>query len=103
VELKFKVQKFKKILISSYQELVNSGKKYPFRPGMTVFCRDTYYFKKTMHWPFPNFQQSLPGRSIRLHFAGGNGPNQRELVFINDGGSRQKLKKQSKNWDLSDS
>jgi HlyD family secretion protein len=72
-----------KILNSSYQDLVNSGKKYPFRPGMTASVEILTTSKENaLAIPL----SAVTTREDQLDTLAGGTTKSRELVFINDGG-----------------
>jgi HlyD family secretion protein len=72
-----------KILNSSYQDLVNSGKKYPFRPGMTASVEILTTSKdNALAVPL----SAVTTREDQLDTLAGGTTKSRELVFINDGG-----------------
>jgi HlyD family secretion protein len=72
-----------KILNSSYQDLVNSGKKYPFRPGMTASVEILTTSKdNALAVPL----SAVTTREDQLDTLAGGTTRSRELVFINDGG-----------------
>jgi HlyD family secretion protein len=72
-----------KILNSSYQDLVKSGKKYPFRPGMTASVEILTTSKENaLAVPL----SAVTTREDQLDTLAGGTTKSRELVFINDGG-----------------
>lgn len=72
-----------KILNSSYQDLVKSGKKYPFRPGMTASVEILTTSKdNALAVPL----SAVTTRDNQLDTLAGGTTKSRELVFINDGG-----------------
>lgn len=72
-----------KILNSSYQDLVNSGKKYPFRPGMTASV-EILTTSKNNALAVP--LSAVTTREDQLDTLVGGTTKSKELVFINDGG-----------------
>ena len=72
-----------KILNSSYQDLVNEGKKYPFRPGMTASV-EILTTSKNNALAVP--LAAVTTRENQLDTLAGGTTKSKELVFINDGG-----------------
>jgi HlyD family secretion protein len=78
-EFKVKIR----ILNSSYQDLVNEGKKYPFRPGMTASV-EILTTSKNNALAVP--LSAVTTRDNQLDTLAGGTTKSKELVFINDGG-----------------
>ncbi|WP_075351413.1 efflux RND transporter periplasmic adaptor subunit [Algoriphagus marinus] len=78
-EFKVKIR----ILNSSYQDLVQEGKKYPFRPGMTASV-EILTTSKNNALAVP--LSAVTTRDNQLDTLAGGTTKSKELVFINDGG-----------------
>ena len=78
-EFKVKIR----ILNSSYQDLVNEGKKYPFRPGMTASV-EILTTSKNNALAVP--LSAVTTRENQLDTLAGGTTKSKELVFIYDGG-----------------
>ncbi len=78
-EFKVKIR----ILNESYQELVEEGKKYPFRPGMTAAVEIITTSKNNaLSVPL----SAVTTRENQLDTLEGGTTRAKELVFVNDGG-----------------
>lgn len=78
-EFKVKIR----ILNSSYQDLVNEGKKYPFRPGMTASVEILTTTKNNaLSVPLA----AVTTRDHMLDTLATGGTRSKELVFVNEGG-----------------
>lgn len=78
-EFKVKIR----ILNSSYQDLVNEGKKYPFRPGMTASVEILTTTKNdALSVPLA----AVTTRDHMLDTLATGGTRSKELVFVNEGG-----------------
>ncbi len=78
-EFKVKIR----ILNSSYQDLVNEGKKYPFRPGMTASVEILTTSKEdVLSVPL----SAVTTRENQLDTLAGGTTRSKELVFVNDNG-----------------
>ncbi|UZD23831.1 efflux RND transporter periplasmic adaptor subunit [Algoriphagus halophytocola] len=83
-EFKVKIR----ILNDSYQDLVDEGKKYPFRPGMTASVEIITNSKSNaLSVPLA----AVTTRESKVDTLATGGTRSKELVFVNDGG-RAKIK-----------